>query len=87
MAGQAFAAGAKELRTSAAELAEVARDKGALGYVGSGTAESAKGKIKELKAPTVSRPLGLVTVGEPSPEVRKLIDYLSSAEVKKHFLQ
>jgi phosphate transport system substrate-binding protein len=87
MAGQAFAAGAKELRTSAAELAEVARDKGALGYVGSGTAESAKGKIKEVKAPTLSRPLGLVTVGEPSPEVRKLIDYLSSAEAKKHFLQ
>ncbi len=87
MGGQAFAAGAKELRTSAAELAEVARDKGALGYVGSGTAESAKGKIKELKAPPLSRPLGLVTVGEPAPDVRKLLDYLSSAEAKKLFLQ
>lgn len=87
LAGQAFASSAKELRTSAAELAEVARDKAAIGYVGSGTAESAKGKIKELKAPPVSRPLGLVTVGEPSPEVRKLLDYLLSAEAKKLFLQ
>jgi len=28
-----------------------------------------------------------VTVGEPSPEVRKLLDYLLSAEAKKLFLQ
>jgi phosphate transport system substrate-binding protein len=87
LAGQAFASGAKELRTSAAELAEVARDKAAIGYVGSGTAESAKGKIKELKAPALSRPLGLVTVGEPTPEVRKVLDYLLSTEAKKLFLQ
>ncbi len=87
LAGQAFASTAKELRTSAAELSEVAREKGAIGYVGSGTAESAKGKIKEIKAPTLSRPLGLVTVGEPSPEVRKVLDYLQSTEAKKQFLQ
>lgn len=87
LAGAAFAASAKELRTSSAELAEVARDKNALGYVGSGAAETAKGKVREVKGPDVSRPMGFVTVGDPSPQVKKLLDFLQTAEARKLFVE
>jgi phosphate transport system substrate-binding protein len=87
MTGTPVHSGAKELRTSAAEVAEVARDKGAIGYVGAGVAESAKGKVRETKGPDVSRPLGFVTVGEPTADVKKLLDYLQTADAKKLFVE
>ena len=87
MSGGAFSSSAKELRTSSAELAEVARDKGAIGYVGSGAAESAKGKVREVKGPEVSRPMGFVTVGDPSPQAKKLFDFLQTADAKKLFVE
>ncbi len=87
LGGEPLSTTAKELRTSAAEVAEVARDKNAIGYVGAGTAEGAKGKVTEVKGPDVSRPLGFVTIGEPSPEVKKLFDFLQTAEAKKLFLE
>ena len=87
LGGAAFVASAKELRTSSAEIAEVARDKGAIGYVGAGVAEGAKGKVRETKGPDVSRPLGFVTIGEPSAEVKKLFDFLLTAEAKKLFVE
>lgn len=87
LGGGAFGPNAKELRATSAELAEVARDKGAIGYVGDGLAETAKGKVSEVKGPEVSRPLALVTVGEPSAEVKKLIDFLQTPDAKKLFVQ
>ena len=86
LGGSALSANAKELRTTTAEIAEVVREKGAIGYVGSGLAESAKGKLREVKGPDVSRPLALVTVGDPSPEVKKLFDFLQTPDAKKLFL-
>jgi phosphate transport system substrate-binding protein len=65
----------------------VAREKGAIGYVGAGVAEGSKGKVREAKGPDVSRPLAFVTVGDPSPEVKKLYDFLQTAEAKKLFLE
>ncbi|MFN9503490.1 MAG: substrate-binding domain-containing protein [Rubrivivax sp.] len=79
----AIAASAKVLRTSSAELAEVARDKAAIGYVGDGAASTAK--VKEVAGPDVSHPLALVTLGDPSPEVAKLIAYWKSADAQKLF--
>jgi phosphate transport system substrate-binding protein len=83
LGGAAIAASAKVLRTSAAELAEVARDKAAIGYVGDGAASTAK--VKQVAGPDVSRPLALVTIGDPSPEVAKLISYWKTAEAQKLF--
>jgi phosphate transport system substrate-binding protein len=83
LGGGALATSAKVLRTSSAELAEVARDKAAIGYVGDGAASTAK--VKEVSGPDVSRPLALITVGEPSPDVAKLITYWKSADAQKLF--
>jgi phosphate transport system substrate-binding protein len=87
LGGAGYGPNSKELRATSAEIAEVARDKGAIGFVGDGLAESSKGKIREVSGPNVTRPLGLVTVGDPSPEVRKLLDFLQSADAKKLFVQ
>jgi hypothetical protein len=43
--------------------------------------------VREAKGPDVSRPLAFVTVGDPSPEVKKLYDFLQTAEAKKLFLE
>lgn len=87
LAGNAFVASVKEMRTSAGEVAEVAREKGAIGYVGSGTAEGAKGKVREAKGPDVHRPLAFVTVGDPSPDVKKFLEFLQTPDAKKLFLE
>ncbi len=87
MGGTTFAASAKELRTTAAEIGEISRDKNAVGYVGVGVAKSGSGKVREVKAPEVSRPLGFVTIGEPNAEVKKLLDFLQTAETKKLFAE
>jgi ABC-type phosphate transport system substrate-binding protein len=79
----AYTSTAKELRTTFAEVAEIARDRGAIGYVGTGVVQAAEGKVRAVKAPDVSRPLGFVTVGEPSPDVKKFFDFLQRADVKR----
>lgn len=85
LGGQGITANAKELRATSAELGEVSRDKGAIGMLGAGMALAAKGKAREIKAPDVSRPLSLVTVGDPNPEVQKLIDFLKTSDAQKLF--
>ncbi len=85
--GAAFAAGAKELRTSSAEVAEVARAANAIGYVGAGVAEGSKGKVSTVEGAKVSRPLGFVTIGDPSPEAKKLFEFLQTSAAKKLYLQ
>jgi phosphate transport system substrate-binding protein len=85
--GAALAADAKQLVTSSAEVDEVARERNAIGYVGEGTATAGKNKVRTVQGPEVSRPLGFVTVGEPTAEVRKLLDFLQTADAKKLFVQ
>ena len=87
LSGATLVSSAKELRTTSAELVEVGRDKNSIGFVGSGTAESSKGKVREVNGFEVSRPLGLVTIGDPSPQAKKLFDFLSTAEAKKLFVE
>jgi len=85
--GQAVGDSVKVLRTATAELAEVARDRNAIGIVGDGAASSMGGKVKEIVGPDVSRPLGFVTVGDPTPEVAKLLGWLKTPEAQKLFIK
>jgi phosphate transport system substrate-binding protein len=48
-------------------------------------AEKVKVGSKRVTAPPIKRPLTLVTKGTPSPKVKKLLDYLQTAEAKKLF--
>jgi len=85
LGGDAVSAGAKEVRTSAAEVSEVARERNAIGLVGDGTAASGGGKIKEISGPDVNRELGFVTVGEPAGDAAKLIRFWQTPEAQKSF--
>lgn len=83
MDGADYVAGKLEVRTTREEVVEVGREAGAIGAVSEGFFASAPGKSKIVKAPEISRPLGLITVGAPKPEVKKVIDFFKSAEGKK----
>lgn len=85
LGGDAVAAAAKEVRTSSAEVAEVARDRNAVGLVGDGTAVSGGGKVKEVKGPDIERSLGFVTLGEPSGDTAKLIRFWQTPDAQKQF--
>lgn len=83
MDGAEYVPGALEVRTTREEITEVAREPGAIGAVSEGFIAQNPGKVKIVKAPAISRPLGLVTVGDPKPEVKKIVDFFKSAEGKK----
>jgi phosphate transport system substrate-binding protein len=85
--GGSFSEAAKEMRTTFAELSEVARNQSAIGCLGKGAAQAATGRIRELKGSDISRPLGFVTVGEPSAEVMKLYDFLRTPKARKLFIE
>lgn len=75
MDGAAYAADAVEVRTTREEINEVSKDKGAIGAVSEGFYEMNKGNAKLVKAPAITRPLGLITRGDASPELQKVVDF------------
>lgn len=83
MDGAEYIAGVTEARTTREEIAEVSRDAGGIGAVSEGFFAQNPAKAKIVKAPNISRPLALVTVGDAKPEVKKIVDFFKSAEGKK----
>ena len=83
MDGAEYAADAAEIRTTKEEINEVGKEKGGIGAVSESFFAANPGKVKTVKAPEMVRPLALVTVGQPKPEVKKMLDYFRSAEGKK----
>jgi phosphate transport system substrate-binding protein len=81
--GQAFAAGATEVRTTAEELKRVSHDPGAIGFISERYVSAPGSNVKSVSGPTASRPWAVVTIGKPSPEVQRLIDFLLSADGQK----
>jgi phosphate transport system substrate-binding protein len=83
MDGADYAPGALEVRTTREEITEVGREAGAVGAVSEGFFEQNPGKARTVKAPVISRPLALVTVGPAKPEVQKVIDFFKSPQGRK----
>lgn len=48
-------------------------------------AEKVKTGAKKVAAPALKRPLTLLTKGAPTPKVKKLLDFLQTADAKKAF--
>ena len=82
----AYAAKAIEVKSTRLEINEVSKAIGGVGAVSAGFFNLNPGKTKLVKTDTVSRPLALVTIGDPAPEVQKIIDFFRSAEGKKYIL-
>jgi phosphate transport system substrate-binding protein len=75
-----YAPGAIMVSSTADELYEVSRAKGAVGAVSEGFFRMLTGKTRTVDAPVVMRPLAMVTVGAPGPAVKKVIDYFHTPE-------
>lgn len=73
MDGEQYAADAVEAPTTMAEVKEVATMKEAIGAVSESFVNDS---VKTVEAPPISRPLILVTRGEPSSAIRKLIGFI-----------
>lgn len=83
MDGAEYVAGVAEVRTTRDEIGHVSRNAGGIGAVSEAFMEASPGKAKTVKAPAITRPLGLITVGKPKPEVQKVVDFFKSPEGKK----
>lgn len=83
MDGAEYAAGASEIRTTKEEINEVGKDKGGIGALSEAFIAANPGKVKVIKGTEISRPLGFITVGQPTPEVQKMLNFFRSPEGKK----
>lgn len=80
-----YVEGAVEVNSTRKEIDEVSKFKGAIGAVSEGFHKQNAGKTKIVSTDEISRPLALLTVGDPTPDAQKVIDYFKSGEGKKHF--
>ena len=78
-----YAANAIEVKSTQAEINEVSKAKGGVGAVSRGFHDKNPRDTKAVKTDAIDRPLGLITVGPPTPEARKIIDFYKSAEGQK----
>jgi len=80
-----YVEGAKEVKSTRQEIDEVAKFKGAIGAVSEGFVKMSSKSVKIVKSDDISRPLALVTIGDPNETVQKVIDFLKKEETQKHF--
>jgi phosphate transport system substrate-binding protein len=81
-----YSAGAIEVNSTRLEINEVSKAPGGIGAVSAGFFHLNPGRTKIVKTETVSRPLALITIGNPAPDVQKIIDFFRSAEGRKYIL-
>ncbi len=81
-----YAAKRTEVKSTRLEINEVSADASAIGAVSAGFHSLNPGKTKVVKADPITRPLALITLGDPTPEVQKVIDFFRSAEGKKYIV-
>lgn len=79
-----YAANAILVKSTRLEINEVSKEKGAIGAVSEGFFKQNPGDAKTIKTDNIERPLALLTVGPPAPEVQKIIDFFMG-EGKKFF--
>lgn len=75
MDGEKYTKGAREVDSTPLELTLVSHAEGGIGVVSATFYAQNAGMAKFIEAPLLTRPLGLITIGQPSAEVRELIDY------------
>ena len=81
-----YAVDAELVKSTRLELNLVSKAIGGIGAVSQGFFNLNPGNTKIVKSKKISRPLGLITIGDPDPDVQKIIDFFRSAEGKKYIL-
>lgn len=81
-----YAANAIEVKSTRLEIGEVTKNKGGIGAVSEGFFNLNKDGAKVVKSDKIDRPLGLITIGAPTPDVQKIIDFFKSPEGQKQIV-
>lgn len=81
-----YVAKAIEVKSTRLEIGEVTKNKGGVGAVSAGFFNLNPDGAKAVKTDKIDRPLGLITVGAPNPEVQKIIDFFRSPEGQKQII-
>ena len=81
--GAAFGPGTTDIRTALEQLKVTASNAGAIAPYSEAVIKESTEKLKIVPGMVIRRPLGFVTIGSPTPEAKKMIDYFRSAEGKK----
>lgn len=76
MDGAPYVGTATEVQTPKEVITWVSRSPGGIGGAASVHMEVDPGDAKPIKAPPLKRPLGLVTIGQPTGDVKKVVDFL-----------
>ncbi len=85
MEGKPYINGVREVRSTRQEVGLVAKFKGGIGAVSEGFVKMNPGKIKVIKTKEISRPLSIITKGDPNREVKAVISFLKTPEARKLF--
>lgn len=80
MKGQPYAANATVVTSTPFEVEFVSANERAIGAISQGTYNLDPELAKTIATSPIRRPLGLITVGNPSPEVRQVLDFFLSEE-------
>lgn len=81
--GAAFGPGTTDIRTALEQLKSTGANPGAIAPYSEAVIKESTEKLRVVPGTTIRRPLGFVTIGNPTPEAKKMIDYFRSAEGKK----
>lgn len=81
-----YAANAIAVKSTRLEITEVTKNKGGVGAVSEGFFHLNPDGAKVVKTDKIERPLALITVGAPTPEVQKIIDFFRSPEGQKEIV-
>lgn len=80
-----FVTGLMQVQSPREEIDLVAKFKGGIGAVSEGFVAMNPGKVRVVTTDPISRPLSIITKGNPSPEVKSVIDYLKTPAAQKLF--
>jgi phosphate transport system substrate-binding protein len=81
--GAAFATGTIDIRTALEQLKATGASPGAIAPYSEAVIKESTEKLRVVPGTLIRRPLGFVTIGSPTPEAKKMIDYFRSPEGKK----
>jgi phosphate transport system substrate-binding protein len=81
--GAAFAPATIDIRTALEQLRLTAISAGAIAPYSEAVVKESGAKLRTVPGAVISRPLGFVTIGAPSPSAKKVIDFFQSPEGKK----
>jgi phosphate transport system substrate-binding protein len=86
MGSRDYASDAIMVDSTRKEILAVSKNTGAVGAVSDGFLKMFAGDTKPVRTKKITRPLGLITISTPQPDVQKVIDYLRTKKARKNFL-